>query len=146
VIVTRTFSKGYSLAGLRLGYAIARPSIIEGLVKVKDSYNCDALSLAGGAAALEDRAHFETNRDRVLATRRRLTEALRALGFTGPESQANFVWCEGHPWAEAIYQGLKDRRILVRLMRYEGLPPGLRITVGTDAEIDRLLEALRTLV
>ncbi len=146
VIVTRSFSKGYSLAGLRLGYAVARPEVIAGLVKVKDSYNCDTLSLAGGAAALEDRAHFERNRDRVKATRRRLTDALRSLGFGGPESLANFVWCEGHPRAAEIYQALKDRNILVRLMRYQGLPPGLRVTVGTDPETDRLLDALESIV
>ncbi|MGE3818139.1 MAG: histidinol-phosphate transaminase [Isosphaeraceae bacterium] len=146
VIVTRSFSKGYSLAGLRLGYAVARPEVIAGLVKVKDSYNCDTLSLAGGAAALEDQAHFRANRDRVRATRRRLTDALRSLGFSCPESQANFVWCEGRPDAPAIHQALKDRQILVRLMRYPGLPPGLRITVGTDAEVDRLLEELGKLI
>jgi histidinol-phosphate aminotransferase len=146
VIVTRSFSKGYSMAGLRLGYLVARPEVVEGLVKVKDSYNCDALSLAGGAAALEDQAYHRHCRDRVLATRKRLTEAVRALGFNVPESQANFVWCTGHPRAEAIYQALKEQKILVRLMRYPGHSPGLRITVGTDEEIDLLLDRLRTLV
>ena len=141
VIVTRSFSKGYSLAGLRLGYLIARPEIVAGLIKVKDSYNCDTLSLAGGIAALEDVDHFAACRDRVLATRRRLTEAVRALGFDVPESQANFVWCTGGPPAVDIYQALKERKILVRLMRYPGHPAGLRITVGSDAEIDLLLEA-----
>jgi histidinol-phosphate aminotransferase len=145
VVVTRTFSKGYSLAGLRLGYAIARPEVVEGLVKVKDSYNCDALSLLGGAAALEDRDHFAGNRDRILATRRRLTDALRGLGFHVPESRANFVWCTGHPRAVELYQALKERKVLVRLMRYPGLEPGLRITVGTDEEVDRLLRELRDL-
>lgn len=146
VIVTRSFSKGYSLAGLRLGYLIARPELVEELIKVKDSYNCDTLSLIGGAAALEDRTHFLHNRNRILATRRRLTDAMRGLGFQAPESQANFVWCTGHPDAPGIYEQLKQRRILVRLMRYAGLEPGLRITVGTDDEIDALLDAMRALV
>jgi histidinol-phosphate aminotransferase len=146
VIVTRTFSKGYSLAGLRLGYLIARPEIVEGLIKVKDSYNCDALSLAGGAAALEDRTHFTANRDRILATRRRLTDAVHALGFHAPASHANFVWCTGHPRPVELYEALKARKILVRLMRYPGIEPGLRITVGTDAEIDLFLNELRPLV
>ena len=146
VIVTRSFSKGFSLAGLRLGYLIARPEMVAGLIKVKDSYNCDTLSLAGGAAALDDRDHLAATRARVLATRRRLTDAARALGFTVPESQANFVWGTGHPRAPGIYEALKERKILVRLMRYPGLPPGLRISVGTDAEIDRLLEELQGLV
>jgi histidinol-phosphate aminotransferase len=146
VIVMRTFSKGYSLAGLRLGYLIARPEIVAGLVKVKDSYNCDTLSLAGGIAALEDQAYLAETRGRILATRRRLTDALRALGYLVPESQANFVWCTGGPPALEVYQALKERRILVRLMRYPGHPDGIRITVGTDAEIDVLLENLQTAI
>jgi histidinol-phosphate aminotransferase len=146
IIVTRSFSKGYSLAGLRLGYLVARPEIVEELIKVKDSYNCDTLSQLGGIAALEDQDyHAETIR-RVLATRARLTTAVRELGFHVPESQANFVWCTGNPRAVAIYEALKERKILVRLMRYPGHEPGLRITVGTDEEIDRLLAELRTLV
>ena len=146
VIVTRSFSKGYSLAGLRLGYLIARPEVVAGLIKVKDSYNCDALSLAGGAAALEDHEYLAETRSRILATRTRLTAAMRALGYQVPESQANFVWCTGGPPAAEIYQRLKERRILVRLMRYPGHPDGLRITVGTDHEIDQLLSTLRGLL
>jgi histidinol-phosphate aminotransferase len=146
VIVTRSFSKGYSLAGIRLGYLVAQPELVEGLVKVKDSYNCDALSLAAGVAALADRAHHDETRSKVVATRRRLTEAVRALGYRVPDSQANFVWCTGGPPAAGVYDALKARRILVRLMRYPGLDDGLRITVGTDADIDRLLEALGALV
>lgn len=146
VIVLRTLSKGYSLAGLRIGYLIARPEMIAGLIKVKDSYNCDTLSLAGGTAALEDQAHLAQNLRQVLTTRRRLAEALRSLGFQVPESQANFLWCTDGPPAVPIYEALKARQVLVRLMRYPGLPPGLRITVGTDEEIDCLLAALRELV
>lgn len=146
VIVLRTLSKGYGLAGLRLGYLIARPEIIAGLVKVKDSYNCDTLSLLGGVAALEDQAYLAETKGRIVATRRRLTDALRAFGYEVPESQANFVWCPGGPPALAVYEALKQRMILVRLMRYPGHSEGLRITVGTDQEIDRLLEALRELL
>jgi histidinol-phosphate aminotransferase len=146
VIVLRTLSKGYSLAGLRLGYLIARPEVVAGLIKVKDSYNCDTLSLVGGAAALADRAHQDEARGKILATRRRLTEAVRALGYRVPDSQANFVWCTGGPPAAEVYAALKERKILVRLMRYPGIPDGLRITVGTDAEVDRLLEHLGPLV
>lgn len=146
VIVSRSFSKGYSLAGLRLGYLIAEPEIVAGLIKVKDSYNCDALSMAGGLAALEDRAYLAETRGKILATRARLTAAVRALGYSVPESSANFVWCTGGPPAAGIYERLKERKILVRLMRYPGHSDGLRITVGTDAEIDQLLDALRQLV
>ncbi len=97
VIVTRTLSKGYSLAGLRLGYLIARPEVVAGLIKVKDSYNCDTLSLVGGAAALDDQDYLSRTRAKILATRRRLTEEVRALGYHVPDSQANFVWCTGGP-------------------------------------------------
>jgi histidinol-phosphate aminotransferase len=146
VIVTRTFSKGYSLAGLRLGYLVAQPDVVAGLIKVKDSYNCNTLSLAGGIAALDDQAHHAEMRARVVATRRRLTDAVRALGYHVPDSQSNFVWCTGGPPAALVYERVKERKILVRLMCYPGHPDGLRITVGTDAEIDRLLDALREIV
>ncbi|MFO0909130.1 MAG: histidinol-phosphate transaminase [Isosphaeraceae bacterium] len=146
VIVTRSFSKGFSLAGMRLGYLIAQPEIIEGLVKVKDSYNCDTLSLAGGAAALDDTAYLHETRARILSTRARLTTAVREMGFKVPTSHANFVWCTGHPRSTEIYQALKEQGILVRLMRYADHAPGIRITVGTDAEIDRLLTELARLV
>jgi histidinol-phosphate aminotransferase len=142
VIITRSFSKGYSLAGIRLGYLIAHPDLVAQLVKVKDSYNCDALSLAGGVAALQDQAYHRECRARIVATRRRLTEALRARGYAVPDSQANFVWATGGPDPRSTFQLLKEQRILVRLMCYAGVEPGLRISIGTDAEIDRLLEAL----
>jgi histidinol-phosphate aminotransferase len=142
VIILRTLSKGYSLAGLRLGYLIARPEIVDGLIKVKDSYNCDTLSLVGGAAALADRDHLAETSGKIRATRTRLADAMRRRGYLVPESQSNFVWCTGGPPALATYEALKARKILVRLMRYPGQPDGLRITVGTDTEIDLLLEAL----
>ena len=143
VIVLRTLSKGYSLAGLRLGYLIARPEVVEGLIKVKDSYNCDTLSLVGGTAALEDRAYLAETTAKIRATRRRLSGALRDLGYRVPESHANFAWCTDGPPASETYERLKARKILVRLMRYPGHPDGLRITVGTDEEISRLLELLQ---
>jgi histidinol-phosphate aminotransferase len=146
VIVTRSFSKGYGLAGLRLGYLVARPEVVAGLEKVKDSYNCDTLSLLGGRAAIEDRASLAETRGKVIATRRRLTDALRGLGYRVPESQANFVWCVGGPAAREVYESLKSRGILVRLMRYPGREDGLRITVGTDRQVDRLLEEMRSVL
>jgi histidinol-phosphate aminotransferase len=146
VIVTRSLSKGYSLAGLRFGYLIARPEIVEGLNKLKDSYNCDTISLAGAAAALDDPHYLIETKRKIVATRKRLTDAVRGLGYHVPDSQANFIWCTGGPPAAPIYAALKDRKILVRLMRYAGHADGLRITVGTDHEIDRLLDELRKLV
>lgn len=150
VVITRSFSKSYSLAGVRLGFAIARPELIRGMIKVKDSYNCDALALAAGAAAIEDQAWMLQNAERVRATRRRLSAGLTALGFTVVPSQANFVWATHatRPHGD-IYEALKQRRILVRFMRFPefpergGLLTGLRISIGTDREIDALLAALR---
>ena len=146
VIITRSFSKGYGLAGLRLGYLIAQPDVVEGLVKVKDSYNCDAPALAAGAAALDDQDYLATTRARILATRERLIAALRDLGCKVPDSRANFVWCTGGLAPEPTYRALKERGILVRLMRYPGRADGLRITVGTDDEVDRLLAELSAIL
>jgi histidinol-phosphate aminotransferase len=143
VIVTRSFSKAYSLAGMRLGYLIARSEIVEHLVKVKDSYNCDMLSQVAGIAGLQDQTYLSETRQKIQATRARLTQALRSISYVVPDSQANFVWATGGPPSRPMFQALKDRKILVRLMSYPGYPEGLRISIGTDAEIDRLLEAMR---
>lgn len=147
VILTRTLSKSYSLAGLRFGFAIAQPELIRQLTKVKDSYNCDALSLAGAAAALNDQEHMLLNRSKILATRGCLTRQLQSLGFQVEPSQANFVWAtrSDRP-VKAIFETLKANRILVRYMDYGPLGDGLRISVGTDAEIDRLLKELHRIV
>src|SRR5690606_20459166 len=93
VLVSRTLSKSYALAGLRFGFLIAQPRLIAQFRKVKDSYNCDALSIAAATAAIDDQAWLEANRARVIATRRRMTMMLRQLGFEVIDSQANFVWC-----------------------------------------------------
>ncbi len=146
VIVTRTFSKGYGLAGLRIGYLIARPDVVAGLEKVKDSYNCDSLSLLGGEAAIVDQAYLMETRGKIVATRHRLTQAMRDLGYRVPDSSANFVWCEGSPPAKEVYEALKAKGVLVRLMRYPGREAGLRITVGTDREIDQLIASMGEVV
>jgi histidinol-phosphate aminotransferase len=147
VIVTRTLSKSYSLAGIRFGFAVARPEVIHHLVKVKDSYNCDVLSLAAAAAALDDQEYMLSTRARILATRQRLERELARLGFTVTPSQANFVWARGadRP-VKPMFEELKRRGLLVRYMLYEGYGDGLRVSVGTDAEIDRLLEELTAIV
>jgi histidinol-phosphate aminotransferase len=146
LIVSRSFSKGYGLAGIRLGYLAASAEMVEHLVKVKDSYNCDALSQAAGVAALEDQGYLAETWSKVIATRDRLTAALRGLGYVVPDSQSNFVWATGGAPARETFQRLKERRILVRLMSYPGYPEGLRVSVGTDDEIDRFLEALRRIL
>jgi len=146
VIVTRSFSKSYALAGIRFGFAVAQPQVIRQLEKVKDSYNCDGLAIAAATAAIDDQAWLADNRARIIATRRRLTDALRGLGYDAVESQANFVWCT-HPSRphRPVYEALKSQGILIRYMRYEGWGDGLRISVGTDDEIDACLAALRSI-
>jgi histidinol-phosphate aminotransferase len=146
IIITRTLSKSYSLAGIRFGFAIASPDIIRELTKVKDSYNCDVLSLAAATAAIEDQEYFQTVRARIIATRERMRPALTELGFDVTPSHANFVWCRrsDRP-VKPIYEELKARKILVRYMNYDGYD-GLRISVGSDAEIDKLLAELRAIL
>jgi histidinol-phosphate aminotransferase len=147
VVVTRSLSKSYALAGMRFGYAVAEPALIREFIKVKDSYNCDALSLEAARAALEDQEYLQATRSKILTTRTRLTEALGNLGFEVTPSQANFVWCpRGDRVVKPVYEELKRRMILVRYMVYEGYGDGLRITVGTDEEVDQLVEQLRKLI
>jgi len=144
VVVMRSLSKSYSLAGMRFGYGVADPALVREVVKVKDSYNCDVLSLAAASAALEDQEYLKATRARILATRARLERGIAELGFRVTPSQANFVWCRhpGRP-VKPVYEELKRRQVLVRYMNYEGYGDGLRISVGTDEEIDRLLEEIR---
>lgn len=145
ILVSRTLSKSYGLAGLRFGYLAAQPQIIEQLMKVKDSYNCDALSIAAATAAIDDTAWLAENRHKIIATRSRLTAGLQELGFAVIPSQANFVWCT-HPRhaARPLYETLKAAHILIRYMNYPGWSDGLRISVGTDEQNEALLGTLVT--
>jgi histidinol-phosphate aminotransferase len=147
ILVSRSLSKSYALAGLRFGYVVGQPHLVREMVKVKDSYNCDALSIAAAAAALGDQAWLAETTAKIRATRRRLTEGMRKLGFVTVDSQANFTWSV-HPEqpARPLYEELKRRRILVRYMDYPGWGDGLRISVGSDAEIDACLDGLRSLM
>lgn len=155
IVVTRTVSKSYSLAGLRLGFAVAHPDLINGMRKVKDSYNCDALSLAAAEAAIRDQDWMLKNRERLIATRDRLVAALNELQFVTVPSQANFVWAThiGGLHRE-LFEQLKEQQILVRYMSFPEAPgaesrtgvDGLRITVGTDEQIDIFVAALRKLI
>lgn len=147
VLVTRTLSKSYALAGIRFGFAVASPAVVRELTKVKDSYNCDVLSLAAATAALEDQEYLQSTKAKILVTRSRLAQALTEMGFEVTPTQANFVWTQRRDRpVKPLYEELKQRKILVRYMNYEGHGDGLRITVGSDAEIDRLLAELRTIV
>ncbi len=147
VIVLRTLSKSFSLAGMRIGLGFAHPAIIEGLNKVRDSYNLSRLAIAAGEAALADAGWMRKNAAKIRRTRAALLAALPALGFSPYPSQSNFVLAErtGGGSARSIYTELARKKILVRYFDTPRLAGCLRITVGTDAEIEALLAALRTL-
>jgi histidinol-phosphate aminotransferase len=147
VLVSRTLSKSYALAGLRFGYLVGQPQLIAKLAKVKDSYNCDALAIAGATAAIDDQAWLRENVARINATRVQLSSGLGQLGFSVVPSQANFVWCQ-HPAraSRELYEQLKRNRVLVRYMDYPGWGDGLRISVGTDEQIEACLALLKTMV
>ena len=150
LLVIQTFSKSYSLAGLRVGFALGQRPLIEALERVKDSFNSyplGRLALAGAAAALEDEAWFEQNRNRIIAGRQRLAAALLGLGFVVLPSAANFLFAR-HPGRSGanLAAGLRSQAIIVRHFAGERIADFLRISVGTDADNDRLIEALRRLL
>lgn len=147
IIVTRTLSKSYALAGLRFGYLVANPEIVSMLRKVKDSYNTDMLSISGATAAISDQSWLKENVSKVIQTRDRMTSELRSIGFTIIDSHANFVWCtHAKNAAKPIYEELKRRGILVRYMNYPAWMDGLRVSVGTNEQIDALILLLREIV
>jgi histidinol-phosphate aminotransferase len=146
VIVLRTFSKSFSLAGARLGLLFAQAPVIKQLMKVKDSYNVNAVTQRLGVAALKDR---KTHLDQVRTTvteRKRMEEALARFGWTWPTSAANFLLCEVGPSAGAIYRGLKERNLLVRWWDKPALSTKLRITVGRPEHTDLLIKTLADVI
>jgi len=143
----RSFSKSFSLAGLRVGLAFAPAEIIAGMAKVKDSYNLNRLSLAAGVAALKNLGWMRRNVRRIQKSRRALTRGLKRLGFQVYPSQANFVMArmEGRDLG-ALYEELKRRKILVRYFDLPRLRDSLRITVGTPQEINSLLREMEAVI
>ncbi|MDT8895506.1 histidinol-phosphate transaminase [Halomonas sp. I1] len=149
LLVTGTFSKSRSLAGLRLGYAVGSRELIEGLERVKDSFNSypiDSLASAIAIASLEDRKHFDACREAVITTRERTRTRLEGLGFRVLPSQSNFLLVS-HPEQDAaqLFVGLRERGILVRHFNTETLSGWLRISIGTEDEMDNLVEVLDVL-
>ena len=147
LLVVRTYSKSRNLAGLRLGYALGHEQLIEALQRIKNSFNSypvNSLTSAIGLASLADEAYFNECNQRVIASRERLTRALSGLGFDVFPSSANFVFVR-HPTnaAESLYLGLKASGILVRYFKTPRIDNCLRITIGTEAECDALIDALR---
>lgn len=144
VLVSRTLSKGYGLAGLRFGYAVAHASVIAEMAKVKDSYNCDAVAIAGATAALDDQTYAREQWARVRSERTRVTDELTRRGFSVIPSRGNFVLATtpGAACGRPLYEGLKTRGVLVRYFDKPGLDDKLRITIGTPDENTAMLAAL----
>lgn len=146
LLVVQTFSKSRALAGLRVGFAIGQRPLIEALERVKDSFNSYPLgrpAQAGAIAAIEDEAWFEATREKIIASRERLSEQLTERGFNVLPSEANFVFARhpGHS-GETLMRALRERAVLVRHFAKPRIGDFLRITIGTDAECARLVEAL----
>lgn len=144
VILLRSMSKGYSLAGMRFGFGIGVVELIDGLMKVRDSYPVDAIALRAATAAIRDQAYFKANVDKIKTERARLTEALRALGLDVPDSQTNFVLAQC-PNAKSVFKALTKAAIYVRYFKLPHLEDKLRITVGTPEQNDKLLAALKNI-
>ena len=146
LLVIQTFSKSRGLAGLRVGFALGQPELIEGLERVKNSfhpYALNSLALAGAQAAVEDTEYFEETCQKVVATRQQTTARLTDLGFEVLPSATNFVFAR-HPnkAAAELFDALRERKIVVRYFNKPRLDDYLRISIGTDAEMDALIAAM----
>ncbi len=149
IIILRTVSKGYSLAGLRFGYGIAARSLIEPMLfKTRDSYNTDLISQALATAALNSSHYAEQSCAQIRRDRDRLRKQLNQAGFSVPASQGNFLLCEVPPsiTAARLYQQLKQRNILVRYFDQDRLRNKLRISIGTEPENAALLAAIKEIL
>jgi histidinol-phosphate aminotransferase len=150
LLVVQTFSKARSLAGSRVGFAIGSAELIEGLERVKNSFNSyplDMLALTAAVAALKDESYFEQTRQKIITSRDWLDEELKELGFEVLPSAANFVFAR-HPERDAaeLFAALRERKILVRYFKQPRIDQFLRITIGTQAEVEALVTALREIV
>lgn len=146
LIVLRSFSKSFSLAGMRVGLAFASEEIIAGMMKVKDSYNLNRLSLAAATAALQDMAWMTRNARRIQKSRKRLASALKRIGYEVYPSHANFILARKNGQnLKPVYENLKRRGILVRYFDVTGLQDCLRITVGAPKEVEALITQMAAL-
>ena len=150
LLVVHTLSKSRALAGLRVGFAVGHPALIEGLERVKNSFNSyplGRLAQAGAVAAIEDQAHLEATSAKVIKTRTKLIEQLDALGFATLPSTANFIFTRYPKHAGAkLYQALRDRGIIVRHFKSPRIEEFLRITIGTDEQSNELVAALKEIL
>ena len=150
LLVVQTFSKSRSMAGMRIGYAFGSPELIKALNDVKfsfNSYTMNMTSIKYGVASINDKAYFEECVDKIITTREKAKKSLSELGFTFPDSKANFIFAahKSVP-AKEIFEKLKEKKIFVRYFNQPGIDNYLRITVGTDEQMDKLMEALSEIV
>ncbi len=145
VMVARTLSKSFSLAGLRVGYVVGSEPLISAMYKLKDSYNLDMISQEMALAALSDIEHMTLNAAKIIATRVRLSKELEALGYHVLPSETNFLWVKpANINAKDLFERLKNIGILVRYFNGDTTGDYIRITIGTDEEVEELLKALKT--
>jgi histidinol-phosphate aminotransferase len=148
LLIVRTFSKSHSLAGARVGYAVGSPALIEGLMRVKDAFNSyplDMLMQRIAAAAIRDKAYWEETRRKIIATREKTAESLRALGYSVGASQANFLFAgvKPHQTGKAVYEHLLQHKVLVRWWEKPRISNYLRITIGLENEMEALINCVR---
>lgn len=150
LLITQTFSKSRSLAGLRVGFAIGHPDLIDGLERVKNSFNSyplDRAAIAGAAASIKDKEHFNQTCKQIISTRERVSASLEALNFNVLPSKTNFIFAKPiEKNAETLYLKLKELGVLVRYFNAPRIDGFLRISIGTDKEMDVFLEKLSTLL
>jgi histidinol-phosphate aminotransferase len=147
VLVARTFSKAYSLCFQRVGYFVGNPALLATLDKIRDSYNVNGLGQIGALATLDDLKYYRANFRKIISTRQRLSRELTALGFTVLPSQTNFILARPPRFpAKAWLEKLRARKILVRWFKYPSVRNYLRITIGTDAEANALLRAVKAIL
>jgi histidinol-phosphate aminotransferase len=150
LLVVHTLSKSRALAGLRVGFAVGHPKLIEGLGRVKNSFNSyplGRLAQAGAIAAIEDQAHLEETSAKVIRSRTELVNQLQLLGFETLPSTANFIFTR-HPKhaGSKLYQLLRERGIIVRHFKLPRIEEYLRITIGTDEQCNELVLALKEII
>jgi histidinol-phosphate aminotransferase len=147
VIISRTFSKAYSLCFQRVGYFVAHPEFISALDKIRDSYNVNGLGQIAALATLDDLKYYRANFKKVIFTRNRLTRELTQLGFEVSPSETNFIFAKPSKFpAQEWLQKLREKKILVRWFGYPETKDFLRITIGNDAEANALLRAARKIL
>ena len=146
VLLLRTFSKSYGLAGMRIGFALGQRDVVEALNSVKDSYNVDRLAIVAAAAAIEDEAHHDRLVAEVVSNRGELAAELTELGFEVVPSAANFVFARPPKAAARVVAALRERKILVRHYDREPIAGWIRFTIGTRDQHDKLLAALKEIL